>query len=153
MVAMVLGHLPPQAVNPGFEYVLGKPDKAGAYAGPGDRLSWGSTGEGFSALPLWLGTMAFVYFGDQQNGEKSEVFKAWHAAFNAAVLPHQAADGGWDVDGSDAKYGRVWRTSLIAFSLILMNPPPVPQPSPSAPAPNENAPAKKANSGTESTTR
>jgi hypothetical protein len=131
MLAQVLGNLPPPLVTPGFEYLLGKPDQSGAYPGPGERYGWGKSGEGFRALPTWLGTMAFVFFGDRPNGQKSEEFKAWNAAFGATVLGHQSADGSWDAAGLDAKYGRVWRTALIAFSLVLINPPP-PPPQPAA---------------------
>ena len=54
------------------------------------------------------------------------------------LLKHQNADGSWDAAGPDAARGKIWRTALNAFALIMINPPKPPQPTPDEMAPGSN---------------
>jgi hypothetical protein len=123
-------NLPPKVVTPGFNFVLGEPDKLGTYPGPESNMAWGSSGEGYRALTLWFGTFAFALYGDT-----SEETKAWEKKIRPLIFEHQAADGSWPVAGHDGERGKVWRTALTALSLILVNPP-----QPTLPTPDSTRP-------------
>ncbi|HYF51616.1 MAG TPA: hypothetical protein VEJ63_19535 [Planctomycetota bacterium] len=132
LLGQLLGNIPPKEYTPGFGFILGTPDTNGEFPGPGEKLAWGKEGEGYRALPMWLGTLGIALHGD-----KTQEYRAWRSAFEETVLKHQLADGSWPVAGSDARYGKIWRTALTSFSLNLLNPAPPPKPPPPDEKPGE----------------
>ena len=126
LLGQLMSNIPPQEYAPGVTFLIGKPSN-GEFPGPGEKLRWGDSGEGYRALSLWLGTLAFWL-----HGETTQEYKAWRKAVESAVLPHQLPDGSWPAAGADATYGRMWRTTFTGFSLLMLNPTPPPAGAPGA---------------------
>lgn len=103
--------------NQAMSYVFGDFDQATrTHTALKEHIYWGQAGEGFSALSLWLGTLAMSYLHRTQTQ-----WQSWIDQIHTVLSAQQSADGGWDVAGADAKRGRVWRTALNALTLLRID--------------------------------